>query len=81
MREAANRPRGLFHKPLCSGDLILEAGAIGPGPLFQSQEPNIDGQQELGDVIPKLAAEVFPAMLLDQENPVSQISQLLLQAA
>ena len=80
MREAANRPRGLSHKPLRSGDLILEAGGIDLSRLFQSQEPNIDGQQELADVIPKLAAKVSPAMLLDHENPVRQIPQLLLQA-
>ena len=55
---------GFSHQALSLGNLFFEDGRIGLGRFFQSQKPEVDRYQGLGDVIMKLAAGSSPLLFL-----------------
>lgn len=80
-RELIHGSDRFFHQPLRAGNLVFEALRVDRRLLFQRQQPDIDAQQGLGNLIVQLGADLLSFRLLCRQNLVSQMPQMFLQAA
>jgi hypothetical protein len=68
-----------IHQLLRADNLFFEAVGVDRRRLFQRQQPDIDAQQRLGNLIMQVAADFLSLVLLRRQNLVGQALQMLLQ--
>jgi hypothetical protein len=70
---------GCYHGLLRAGDVLLEAFRAAPRFLLQRDQPHVDAQQRLGDLILQFLADRFAVVFLRRQNPVRQPPQTFLE--
>ncbi len=70
---------GFYHRPLGTGDVILEAFLADPRFLLQREQPDINAQQGLGDFLLEFTTDEFAIAFLRREHPVRQPPQTFLE--
>ncbi len=61
------------------GDVLLESFGPAPGLLLQREQPHVDAEQSLRELVLELAADRFAVVLLRRQNPVRQPTQPFLE--
>lgn len=79
MCEPVNRLHGIFDHTLRAGDFFREICAGTARGFFQRQQPDIDPQQRLADVVVQLVAHSLAFGLLRRQLLVGQMPQLFLE--
>jgi len=80
MSEPIDPFNGFFHQALRFDNLFLKALRVGLRRLLEREEPHMDAEEGLGDLIVKTAAALLPFVLPRPENGARELPQLLLQA-
>src|SRR4030095_15440988 len=78
-RDPAYRSNRFCHQPLHAGNFILQSLGVASGFLSQREQPDVDSQQSLRNLILELTADVLAFHFLRGQHLVCQLSQSLLQ--
>jgi hypothetical protein len=70
---------GSYHSLLRAGDVLLESLRVAPSFLLQRDQPHVDPQQRLGDLILEFLADRLAIIFLRRQNPVRQPAQTFLE--